>query len=400
MQPSPYTPGEIARTVPGREEQLRQVDERLAYLSQVRRLVGRVRVDHGPRGVGKTSLLREYQRRAQSAGAQTIWVTAGDVGGLAVAITSELQRSAAAWNERDRRELAVTTHEFHARLGVPGIGEVGWNATRAADSSSSVEVPSGVREFEAVLKQATAGALKDERHSGLVIFVDEIQAADAHGLRTLGYAMQHFQAEAGDLPLAVFAVGLPESPDVIADAVTFSERFRYRPLGGLNEAATAVALAAPARDLGVLWASDALDAVVAAARGYPYAVQEFGQATWEAAGFPDPGGVLTLDHVRVGADDVAQSMETMFRARWSRATTGEKRLLQSMASLGDGPTRRAQIEQALGVDISDARRNLIDKGLIIAAGHGSLDFTVPGFAAWVRAEVATHGGESHPSVLT
>lgn len=64
MQPSPYTPGEIARTVPGRAQQIAEVDERLSTLIDLGRLVGRIRVDHAARGFGKTSLLREYQRLA------------------------------------------------------------------------------------------------------------------------------------------------------------------------------------------------------------------------------------------------------------------------------------------------------------------------------------------------
>lgn len=59
MQPSPYTPEEVARTIPGRSVPLGQIEERLAYLSDLQRLVGRSRVDQGPRGVGKTSLLHE-----------------------------------------------------------------------------------------------------------------------------------------------------------------------------------------------------------------------------------------------------------------------------------------------------------------------------------------------------
>ena len=61
MQPSPYTPGEIARAVPGRAHQLAELDERLSVLVDLRRLVGRIRVDHAARGFGKTSLLREHR---------------------------------------------------------------------------------------------------------------------------------------------------------------------------------------------------------------------------------------------------------------------------------------------------------------------------------------------------
>lgn len=91
MQPSPYTSGEVARTIPGRSVQLAEFDERLSYLIDLGQLVGRIRIDHAPRGLGKTSLLRQYQRRAKERGALTIWVTAGEGAGLISQIAAERQ---------------------------------------------------------------------------------------------------------------------------------------------------------------------------------------------------------------------------------------------------------------------------------------------------------------------
>ena len=47
-------------------------------MTELQRLVGRIRVDHAPRGIGKTSLLRQVQRHAEDMGAATVWVTAGE----------------------------------------------------------------------------------------------------------------------------------------------------------------------------------------------------------------------------------------------------------------------------------------------------------------------------------
>jgi hypothetical protein len=46
-----------------------------------------------------------------------------------------------------------------------------------------------------------------ESHEDLVILVDEIQAADPKGLRTLAYAWQHLQAEGADVPAAGLTAG-------------------------------------------------------------------------------------------------------------------------------------------------------------------------------------------------
>lgn len=91
MQPSPYTPGETAREIPGRERQLTEISGLLARVALEGRLAGRIRVDVGPRGVGKTSLLRRAQRAATELGLTTVFVTAGN-GTLTAVIADEVEQ--------------------------------------------------------------------------------------------------------------------------------------------------------------------------------------------------------------------------------------------------------------------------------------------------------------------
>lgn len=379
MQPSPYTPGEVARTVPGRIQQLADVDERLSYLVDLHRLVGRIRVDHAPRGFGKTSLLRQYQRRAQDRGALTVWVTAGEGAGLIAQIASELSQATAGWRDDARRALRSRLDKLTLRIGVPGV--VGADA--ALNTGAQPAAPEDSRAFESVIRAAATS----EAHTGLVILVDEIQAADPEGLRTLAYAWQHLQAEGSDVPAAVLTAGLPNASDVVAAAVTFSERFAYRPVPPLARDAEEVALALPARELGVEWESEALEQAIAIARGYPYVVQLIGDAAWTAAGRPDPGMTVTAAHVHAGHDAMRDDMEALFRARWANSTPGERDFMAAMAAISDSEVRRADIAEALGVSsdhLSVPRARLLDKGFIQAGTRGTLEFTIPGFAEFVR----------------
>jgi hypothetical protein len=383
VQPSPYTPGEVAREVFGRAVQLAEIDERLSYLVDLRRLVGRVRVDVAPRGLGKTSLLREMQRRAEARGVLTAWVTAGESAGLVPGVVEAIGRATRTWKADLRRGLTDRLDKVDLTVGVPGVAKVETSLRPNAGD------PAGGRAFEDLVRDTVTAALKAD-HSGFVLFVDEIQAADADGLRTLAYAWQHLQSEGADVPAAVFGAGLPNAPDAIADVVTFSERFAYRPLDRLADEAAMVALAAPARALGVEWDADALEHAVAEAQGYPYYLQLLGDAAWTEAGRPDPGGRVALAHAR-GAEGRARSdLDALFRVRWERSTPAEQDLMRAMAGLladGDGPVRRGDIARALGVSteaLSVPRARLLDKGLVGVAGHGTLEFTVPGFAEYVR----------------
>ena len=386
MQPSPYTPGEVARQVPGRGSQLSDMDERLSYMIDLHRLVGRVRVDIAPRGLGKTSLLRQAQRHADGRGALTIWVTAGEELGLIASIGEEIRRRTETWGSETKGRLRQLLDSLQLTLGVPGLAQV--KATWQAGANAPVR---GVREFEMLIRETVRGALEESR-SGLVLFIDEIQAADPDGLRTLAYTWQHMQSEADDVPAAVFAAGLPNAPETIAEVVTFSERFAYRRLEPLTDEAVQLALAGPAGELGVAWDRDALEAATAIAQGYPYSVQLIGDSTWGAAGHPERGITLNTGHVREGRKRMRQDLNALFRARWEKCTPSEQQLMQAMAAHGDGPVRRADIAQYLGVatrDLSVPRARLIDRGIIDIAGHGQLQFTIPGFAGYVRGRTET-----------
>jgi hypothetical protein len=380
VQPSPYTPGEVAREIPGRAVQLAQMDERLAYMIELHRLVGRVRVDIAARGIGKTSLLREVQRRAEARGALTVWVTAGEDIGLIPALAAEIHRQTHDWKADARARLRELLEHLTVSVGVPGIARV--EATWDVDSPPA----RGVREFEEVVRE-TAASAQHEGRTGVVLFIDEIQSADPDGLRTLGYAWQHLQSEGSDIPAAVFAAGLPNSPEAIASVVTFSERFAYRPLERLPDEAATIALGGPARALGVEWDSAALDEAVAAAQGYPYTLQLIGDATWAAAGYPSAGARLTAAHLHDGQAAMRADLNALFRARWEKATIGEQEFIRSMAALGNRLVRRGELARAMGVtsdELSVPRARLIDKGIIDVAGRGELQFTIPGFAEFVR----------------
>jgi hypothetical protein len=376
MQPSPYTPGEVARAVPGRATQLTEFDERISTLVDLRRLVGRIRVDHAARGVGKTSLLREFQRRAEARGVTTLWVTAGEPQGLIAQICEEAARASDVLPHGVRTRLLSRIDSLQVTVGVPGVAQV------SGDVRSGRRRPdrAGSRSFEELIR-ATASIRR-----GAALFIDEIQSADPDGIRTLVYAWQHLQAEGQDVPAAVFAAGLPGAPEAIASVVTFSERIAYRPLGRISREAEAVALIGPASTLGVEWTPDAIAAARDIAKGFPYLVQLVADAAWTAAGRPDPGGHIAADAVAVARDIVRADLDALFRARWSGCTGAERRLLSAMAA-DDGPAARADIARALDVHsdaLSAPRARLIDKGLIEPVARGMVEFTIPGFAEFVR----------------
>lgn len=390
MIPSPYTPGSVPLVLAGRDAQLAQIRDQLGGVATYGTFVGRIRVEIGSRGVGKTSLLKAVQDTAAEAGFVTVWGTARTDESLVGQIVYGLARGL------DQIGVAVSRDRgFTDRVRTLTL-ELGAGPAKAGvelDVHGPPTPPAPTARALRDVVTAGASAARDRGSAGLCVLVDELQAAPSADLRTLAYAWQETQVQHDQPAAAMFAAGLPNTPDVLTEAVTFSERFAFRPLERLADHEAAEALTRTAAPFDVTWAPDVVEAVVKRAQGYPYFVQLYGDAVWQIAS-PGSGSVLTHEHLSQAESLVDVDTQAMFRARWAKATPGEQRLLAAMARFGDEPVRRGELAERLGVDgdsLGVPRRRLIDKGLIESAGHGGLRFTTPGFAAFVRDE--TGGGE-------
>ncbi|OUE24574.1 ATP-binding protein [Clavibacter michiganensis] len=386
---SPYTPGSVPPNLPGRADKLQQFREAAQRIKADRQFVPRVHVDHGPRGIGKTSLLREAQRIFGGYDVRTVLITADPNEDLVRSLLAELKRIVGT-GTRSRRAALEAIDSATLTIGVPGIAQVGVTVaperTRAAASA---------KQLQQAFRAALASVIHDG-DAGIVILIDEIQEADPESLRTVAYAWQEMsplRASDPDQPrAALFAVGLPGAPVKINKAVTFSERFSFQPMHGLSSAGAREALDATARDAGVSWEMDALDLSVTESRGYPYKVQLIGDAAWRAAATRlgqdglTPIDAITLPDVLAALPTVDAEMRTLFTARWRSASPRQQDMLVAIAHLGGEDVKRGSLAEELGTTtraISVARQKLLDKGLVDANKHGHLSFTVPGFTEFV-----------------
>jgi hypothetical protein len=379
-QPSPYTPGVVAKTVPGRATQLAFFEERAQLIANLGQFVGNVRVDYAARGVGKTSLLREAERLFERHGVKTVWVTAVEGENLAASVLDELRKVLP-----KTKRLAELLELIDSATFSVGGGPAKAGVTLKPGQHKA---PAAGKVFMTAVSDV-AGAIRDAGGAGVVILIDEIQAADKQSLRTIAVAWQELASASQPPAAGLFTVGLPSSQDHITSAVTFSERFDFVELYGIDEGGAATALHKPAAELGVLWDQSAVLAGVAAAQGYPYKVQLVGEGAWVAAGRPDPGGRITLEHLEAGMDYVDEKMHSLFAARWRNSSKGQRELLIAIATLGGVDVKREDVAAQMGKTsqaISVPRDRLLGKGIIDANRHGRLSFTVPGFTEYIRAQ--------------
>ncbi|WP_152186657.1 hypothetical protein [Segeticoccus rhizosphaerae] len=136
-------------------------------MTQLQRLVGRVRVDHAARGVGKTSLLRRAQQQAEELGAVTVWVTAGEAVALIPAVAEEVGRVTRGWDAAGRGQVRAALEHLEVKVtgGVPGVASV--EATWQGDPArQSFAAQGSTREFEDLVVAASAAAGERGRRGG------------------------------------------------------------------------------------------------------------------------------------------------------------------------------------------------------------------------------------------
>ena len=409
---NPYAPGAGQRPpeLAGRDEQLHAFDVTLERVSRGR--PERSVVLTGLRGVGKTVLLNALR----SAAVRAHWGT----GKLEARPDQPLRRPLSAALHMAVRELghpqpdevaqvlgvikSFAQRESTESSGGRGAGGAGARGSAGASRlrdrwSVGIDVPavsgradSGDIEIDLVELLSDVGGLAADRGVGVAIFIDEMQDLGADDVSAL-CAAAHEISQSG-LPVVIVGAGLPHLPAVLSASKSYSERlFRYSRIDRLDAEAAEIALRAPAAEEGAAWSSDALGEMYAVTAGYPYFVQAYGKAVWDAAVGPE----ITVDDVRMAAPEAEAELAVgFFGSRYERATPAEREYLRAMADaayasnvsveLDAVPT--AEVAALLGKrpqSLSPARDSLMKKGLVYSSERGQIAFTVPHFGRYLRA---------------
>ncbi len=386
MQPNPYTPGSTPRYLAGRGEELARVRRFLTPVVAFGEMAGPQMVLHGPRGVGKTSLLRAVAGDARAQGFATTWTSCVRGQPFLADLASGIERSLTGVG------IDTTSSRWRARLTKVGL-ELGLTGPKVSaefeptprTAHGAVPPAGSVAPLETLLGEA-ARAVRDRGGAGLVVALDELHAPRELDVAVLLNAIQNLDGERDQHPLAVIGAGLPSVRGGLTRAATFGERTHWLEVGTLDPADAADLLVHPAAGLKVTWQPDALRALLEQADGYPYFLQVLGSAAWEAAA-PEAGAEIDVGHAEAGILAGAEQLRSMYAARWQAATGAEKTFLTAMAELGgDAPVARIEIARRLSRSsraLSATRERLLDKAIIVASDHGEVRFTLPGFAGYV-----------------
>lgn len=387
VEPNPYTPGETPRILAGREAEADRIRSRLSRVATFGEMAGPPLIFQGPRGVGKTSLLRAAQRDAEAHGFLTAWVAGHRDAPLLPDLVDRVMRTLADSTvipPDERRRVQLRLKEIGVEFGVPSGVKV--KASAEASHHEATGTGALISAVEDLLHDAS-NRIRTGGGAGLAIFLDELHAPSHFDLAVLLNAVQNLSGRREDNPLAVIGAGLPSTAAELTKAATFGERSTFVTLPRLEATAAATAVESPADALGVHWDPAAIHRLIERAQGFPYLLQVIAHETWDEAR-PEQGQSLTPADLDRGIASADEQLDAMYAARWTAAPDLEQRFMLAMARIGTGDVARSDIAAAMGSS-SDAlgvpRERLIDKGIIEPAGRrGYLRFTLPGFDQYLR----------------
>ncbi|RSX58492.1 ATP-binding protein [Bifidobacterium samirii] len=384
--------------VPGAGRQPRELVGREAELVAMDRIIARTKAGYsnrglvysGLRGMGKTVLLLKMQDMAASQGLLTVRMEAtSDIrhdyaklfDGMTKAIT------------RVRRDgLRTRLIEALNRVNEVSVG-VGVLKASFSTSDDDASAMSDALRLETMVEELCV-ELKQER-SGLFLFIDEFQEMPKELMGTI-IGLQHAMGQ-DDLPFYVIAAGLPNLPGVLTKARSYAERlFEYRTISELPEAEARDCFT---RTVGTVssFEDDALNRLTELAQGYPYFIQAYGSAAFDAS----ESSPIPLSAVNRGEPVARANLDRgLYEARWQRGRASEREYMRAMASLGKEACSSSEIAHALGRPIGSVarqRKGIIEAGLAYVPERGLLAFTVPGMADFIRrvapAEEQTYDSE-------
>lgn len=378
----PFFPG--AGTSPyrleGREAELRQWRRVLTDFAAFGHTQARHLIISGVRGVGKTSLLKEFAEAALVEGC------------LAIRVRCQASGRESLMDRVDAAvDAALERADFAAEHG---------RLTRAAITTpiGGIELERELNDDDTLIDTAfmtrlltATDTVRRRGGIGLALLIDETQYADHASLVNLSELVSLLGERDADKPgLIICFAGLPgDTARLVGKSSSHAERvYRRINLGYLDAEATRDAFLLPVREAGGAWTREALEAAVEVSGGYPAFIQELGAEVW-AHRVDDE---LTLAAVRAGIEAAAPQLEAYYEGAWEAAPAEGRRILIALADAG-GEASVAELARAVGKESSSqiawAVDALVKRGTVLRPARGRIVFGRSGMDRWV---LENHGG--------
>ena len=377
LEENPFAPGpgRMPPVLAGREAEQTQLRTCLLRLQNGKEVSPTLL--SAPRGMGKTVLLRWLQQQAKAAKVEMLEISANELRtllDLAGLLAPKLL------------EAASVSNKDKANIGIAGI-----ERSRAVTMTPSA--------LAARLKQEL---IKQRRNKPLIISIDEAHTLNPEVAQVLANLVQNLVKE--NCPIWTILAGTPGLTSRLASAAvaaTFIERSDPMSPSLLTGDAPREALVAPLEERGWSVNEAATRTVLTDAQGYPFFLQLWGRALWEA-GVSLKARRLDEAAVARAGEAVNERQAIFFKDRCrelesrlspsmdaDRALGAATAVAQTWLDGGKTPLTTGQLRQCLndcGVD-SDSRKALETlfehSGFLVDLGNNKWGPGIPSLVNYV-----------------
>ncbi len=401
MARNPYQPG-VGTTPPYLADREQQLQRFAGYLRDFPDKRRNVRVS-GLRGVGKTVLLKEYRALAR----ERDWVVLRrDLSArlcreaeFATAIADDLSTALRAFSNsaKLKRALAAARRAIgDITLGLPDGASIAIRP-EAPDSAAILEdrITGALRHVGQLAAKADRGIalLYDEAHA----MYDQPRQHEYPLSALLGAFVQVQDEDEPPLPVMLVMSGLPPLIQNLQAARSHAERlFRVEELGNLSleppqsgqPSPAALALLRPAEATGTRFELALAERVAQDVDGYPYFIQKYGEALWDAgdaAGEP----VITDITYRAVRHRVQDELDAeFFESRYLDAARADRLTLRVAGALGQERFEIARLAEQFASRNANATQQSVNRLLknnqIYRESQGVYAYTAPLFGDFLR----------------
>lgn len=355
---NPFTPtfGSMPYALAGRVE---FIDDVIKGLANRPGDPNRSTIFIGPRGSGKTVLLRTIADEASEQGWVSVNVSARK--GMLDKIVKRAHVNA--------RHLLVDQSDSH--ITSVQIGPV------ALDRETHKEPTPWWLDLQYLVEDLNA------QDVGLLVTIDEIDPTCEELLDFID-AYQHLVTDGRDV--ALLMAGLPSkvSALLLDQNVSFIRRAFQRRLDPISRFEVEEALFSTIVENDKQIDQDALTMAAEATQGFAFAIQLVGYYLWRVGYFHE---VITVEDAQE-AVRLAQRelLNAIVEPTLHELTRRELEYLEAMA-VDDGPLATSVIAQRMGISMTNAsnlRRRLIDRGVVAEVSYGVVDFVMPVMREYLR----------------
>lgn len=359
---NPFTPtfGRVPYALAGRDELIDDVMEGLANQPGD---PNRSTIFIGPRGSGKTVLLRSIAHEASRAGWVCVAVSARK--GMYQEICDGVRMTAShLLSERTRSTLTAI------QVGPLGVQR----------EVQHEEMISRRFQLQDVIEEL------NERGIGFLVTIDEIDPSCEELIDFID-TYQHFVTEERDV--ALLMAGLPGQVSALLQdkSVSFIRRAfqrHLRPIGRYDvEEVICETLASKGKTID----DDALAVAVDVTHGLAFAVQLVGYYLWRVSGSNTNIDLPASERAaRISRNELVNSI---VEPKLSELTQRELEYVTAMAQ-DEGPSSTSDVAARMGISMTNAsnlRRRLITYGIIVDKRMGVVDFDLPIMREYLRGEV-------------